>query len=49
VIEFLLVCLEMLNYKIGGKVYALSQVEIILKRIVNELSVEIDCFLDKLC
>jgi hypothetical protein len=47
ILEFLKVCQEILNNMIGGGVYAFVQVQPILVRIVNELSIDCDRFFDE--
>lgn len=47
ILEFLKVCQEILNNMIGGGVYAWIQVQPILVKIINELSIDCDRFFDE--
>jgi len=45
--EFLRVCLEILNQNIGGGVFAFVQVQPIIQKIINTLSIDCDRFFDQ--
>ena len=44
--EFLRFCTDVLNQQIGGGVFAFMQVQPVIQRIINELSVDCDRFFD---
>lgn len=44
--EFLKLAIEVLNQQIGGGVFAFMQVQPVIQRIINELSVDCDRFFD---
>lgn len=45
--EFLRVCTETLNSQIGGGVFSFMQVQPVIQKIINELSVDCDRFFDE--
>ena len=45
--EFLRFSVEVLNQQIGGGVFAFMQVQPVIQRIINELSVDCDRFFDE--
>lgn len=47
IMQFLRACLEILNQQIGGGIFALKQVHPIVCKIVDELSIDIERFFDK--
>jgi Ca2+-binding EF-hand superfamily protein len=48
IFEFLKIILEILNQQIGGGVYAFMQVQPIIQKIINELSIDCDKFFDEI-
>lgn len=46
--EFLRVCTETLNSQIGGGMSAFMQVQPIIEKIINELSIDCDRFFDEI-
>jgi len=46
VYEFTRLCMEILNQQIGGGQYAFMQVQPIIQKIINELSIDCDRFFD---
>ena len=47
IMEFLRLCVDVLNQQIGGGVFAQMQVQPVIQRIINELSVDCDRFFDE--
>ena len=47
IIEFLRLVQELLNQQIGGGVFAFMQVQPVIKKIINELSIDCDRFFDE--
>lgn len=47
IMEFLKICTESLNTQIGGGVFSFMQVQPIIQKIINELSIDCDRFFDE--